>query len=73
MADIIGTIHPKNAMYIHEVIGTANNNEGAQYEMMLVNGHIPAIRSKTTGKHFLLGWQDILALAIKAGVDKEDE
>ncbi len=68
----LGTIRPKGTLYICTHVGDATDGEN-QYEMTLVNGHIPAVRSVTSGKFYLLSWEDILAMSVKAGIDKVDE
>jgi hypothetical protein len=69
---LVGTVHPAKSMFLRQHIGTAEN-EKLKYEMttILANG-CPLVESKQTGKHFSLSWQDILDLAVKAGIDIPD-
>ncbi len=69
----LGTIHPPDTLFFRSFAGTAKSGRN-EYEMSLnVGGSVPIVHSKQTGKWFVLPWEDIIELAIKAGVDKEKE
>lgn len=67
----IGTLHKKGTMFLRQHVGAADGGENSKYEMSLVNMTTPAIESKQTGRHFLLSWEDIINLAVEAGIDKK--
>lgn len=69
----IGTIHPKTKLFMRESVGNAQDDEkGITYELNTNFGNgIPIVRSSKTGKHFTLSWEDIIDLAVKAGIDEE--
>ena len=64
-------IDPK-AFYLHQQIGTGEL-DGRKYTMQMDTKCCPIIISDMTGKRFTLDWQDILELAIAAGIDEADE
>lgn len=67
----MSTMHPKNAMILRKHVGEAEGPDGAKFEMSLANGYIPCVKDMKTGKTFALGWDDIVAQAVAAGVSKE--
>ena len=68
---MLGTIHPKEALLLRVEVGNAKG-DSSSYEMSLVNGHIPCVKSALTKKSFTLCWQEIIQLAVDAGIDKKD-
>lgn len=69
----IGTIHSKDTMFMRETVGEAvDETLGITYEMTTNIGNgAPIVASSKTGKKFTLSWEDIIDLAIKAGVNEE--
>ena len=65
-------ITEKNAMHLRVEIGTGSQG-GQSYEMSLINGATPAVKSLKTGRTFILSWEDIVQQAQVAGVDNEPE
>lgn len=65
-------MYKPGTLFLHEQIGEATSDEGA-YRMLLINGHIPAIRSENTGQTFAFSWEDLLRISIASGVDKLPE
>ena len=65
----IGRVNPKGSMFLRNHVGEAANGK-RKYEMATNMNGTPIIESKQTGKWFSLSWQDILTLAIKAGIDE---
>jgi hypothetical protein len=68
-----GKIHDSKTMFLRMHVGEATDNEtGIEYEMStdLASGQ-PIIHSKKTGKWWSCGWQDLIELAVKAGIDTE--
>jgi len=64
----VGTIHPKTAVFMSQHVGAA----GDEFELMTSMNLSPMIQSRVTGKTWSLGWQELVQLAIAAGVNKED-
>lgn len=68
-----GEILPKGKMILREIAGDAEDGNGNHYELTThIGDGSPLVRSKQTGKCFRLPWCDILAMAVEAGIDKED-
>ena len=66
-----GEIHPKRTMFLRCHVGDARSGNTA-YEMSTNASCMnPIIQSKQTGKWFTLSWQDIIELAVEAGIDAE--
>ena len=65
---VLGVLNAKSTMIFHQQAGTA---EGADVTYTLINALSgePLVRSSKTGKEFRLSWQDIVTLAIRAGID----
>ena len=68
----IGTMHPAKSLFLREAVGTATLGE-IEYEMTTLMNRSPMIKSKKTGKWFVLSWQAIIELAVMAGIDEPDE
>jgi len=69
----IGTIHPKRTMFLRHAVGNIKDSESNEYEATAnVSDMSPIICSKQTGKYFTLNWDDIVRLAIDAGVDEDE-
>ena len=67
-----GRIH-KGAMFLRQYVGAAEDEDGGGYEMSVnVAGQHPIVTSKKTGNIFTLNWNDIVNMAVKAGIDRED-
>lgn len=65
-----GTIHNTKYMALRMHVGTAES-DGVAYEMSVDAGlRTPIVRSKQTGKWFTLSWNEIVNMAVAAGVDK---
>lgn len=68
--EIPGKILPPSAMILRQHIGRAEH-EGNQYEMSFsLNNGAPIVFSKTTGKWFMLPWEDVLKMAQERGIDQ---
>lgn len=68
----IGKIHDKKTMLLRFHVGTAEAVK-KKYYMALSNATTPIIISEQTGKYFSLGWDEIIDLAIIAGIDEQEE
>ncbi len=72
-APFIGRIIPAKAMILRHNVGTATGEDGTEYEMTTsVTDRSPLVKSSKTGKTFSLSWNDIINLAVQAGVDTPD-
>jgi hypothetical protein len=66
----IGIVHHKHSMFLR-VHGAEATNGKMKYECSAaVNSMAPIIVSAQTGQSFTLSWQEIINLAIDAGIDK---
>lgn len=66
----IGKIYKPKTMFFREGVGSAKSGSD-EYEMSLnMGGSCPIICSKTTGKWWTIGWEDLIELAVEAGIDK---
>jgi hypothetical protein len=69
-----GRLHEKQTMFLRQHVGEASGPDGKSYEMAVnMGGMTPIIESKQTGKWFTLSWQEILNMAVKAGIDEEGD
>lgn len=69
----LGTIKPKGTLILREQVGEAEAENGNSYELTTsVSSGQPIVRSQKTGKWFLLSWQEIIDLAVEAGVDLDE-
>jgi len=66
----VGEVMPKKTMILRVHAGKASAG-GFKYEMSNAISGQPIVQSKRTGKWFVLGWEDILSLAVKAGINKK--
>ena len=65
-----GTLHPPKTMFLRKVIGDAEDKDGNQYEVNVAGPGVPLVESKQTGNWFSLSFQDIVRLAVDAGIDE---
>lgn len=74
-AEPCGTLHGPLTLFMQTAVGTAKREDGGgQYELGCGGwgaGGPPIVRSKKTGQFYTLSWDDIVSLAINAGVDEE--
>lgn len=68
-----GKLYPAKSMFLRVSVGTANGDDGSEYELSSVGPHLPMVRSKKSGRFFSLSWDDVVALAMRAGVDEPGE
>lgn len=67
----LGKIHPKDALFMKVGHGGATSSSGKQYELNATLGGCPMISSKQTGKQWVLSWEELIRMAIDAGIDQE--
>lgn len=67
----LGTVHPERAMFLR-VHGVDAKNGKLEYECSAgAVGMGPIVLSKQTGLSFTLSWEEIIKLAIAAGIDRK--
>lgn len=69
---VIGTVETKDSLFLRKHAGTAKLGDNA-YELSTSMASLPLIKSEKTGKYWLISWQQLLDLAIQAGIDNSDE
>lgn len=70
MANSTGTIHESNTLFFRIEAGTATSPEGNKYELSIgVSGNAPIVHSNKSGQWFTLTWNQIIRMAIEAGID----
>jgi len=70
----VGTMHSRGALFlcIHAGEAAADGSDKPAYHLSVqAVGYHPIVRSEKTGKAFSLTWQDIIALAVAAGIDEK--
>ncbi|WKV22109.1 hypothetical protein Phage2-1_00109 [Achromobacter phage 2-1] len=68
-----GSIIDKESLMLCQHVGKATNPELGDFDMIVSMDFSPMIESEKTGKKFRLSWQQILELAIAAGIAQEDD
>ena len=69
-----GVLYGKNEapMSLHETIGTATDEDGNKFELI---SNLPArtmeVVDLQTDKVFQLGWNDVINMAVEAGISSE--
>lgn len=67
-----GKIYPSRSLILRVDCGTASDTDNS-YDLSTTMTGEPVIESKRTGKYFILGWQDIVDMAIESGIDIEEQ
>ena len=70
----VGTLHPEDTLFLKMKGGDIHNqktNELLYYVDANVAGMNPIVTSVKTHRVFTLSWQEIIKMAITAGIDKE--
>lgn len=74
MPEKIGKLLPSKTLVLRVHVGEAKDGESRAYEMTIsATSSEPIVRSQKSGRWFVLPWQDILRLAVEAGVDEEEQ
>jgi len=68
-----GTIYSPDHIFVRVEIGSATGHDGAKYDLGTSVDGQPLIRSSKTGKTFSLSWNELLNMAVDAGIDEQDE
>lgn len=66
----IGELHSKEAMILRWEVGEMDVN-GEKFDLTHTANCSPMVTSKKTGKTYILGWKDIVKLAIDNKVNEE--
>jgi len=66
----VGTLYPPRTMFLRQAAGEAEDKDGNQYEVAIAPPGLPLVQSKQTGNWFALSFQDIVRLAVDAGIDE---
>ncbi len=69
MAKTIGKMLDKKDLYITIHVGTAGHKK--EYHLALLVDSSPIVTSEKTNKRFNLPWNDIINMAIKAGINNK--
>lgn len=63
-----GTIRDEKYMSLRKFIGTCDADEHGELSMNIHMDGTPCIESKSTGQTWTIGWQELIHMAIEAGV-----
>jgi len=69
---MIGKILQPRTGLLRTKIGSAEDEEGNQYELSTSMAGSPILYSRKTEKYFVLSWEEIFSLAIEAGINQEE-
>lgn len=67
----MSTIYEKDAQGVQHHVKTVSFPDGSFYELLLVDGYVPAVKNGTTGKIVRFEWDQLLIQAIDKGVNDE--
>jgi hypothetical protein len=71
---MIGELHTLNTLLLCKEIGKADNSQDGDarrdYVLLLGMTGTMAVRCTQTDKTFVVGWKDILSLAVEAGINE---
>lgn len=67
-----GTIHPSGSLLLRSSRGDAEAVDGRKYEFSTTLHGQPCIRSEKSGKYFVVSWEELLQMAIDAGIDNAE-
>ncbi len=68
---MIGQLHPPTTLFFRIDVGTAKDPNGSVFEITAHTADkTPIVRSEKTGRWFTLSWEDIINLALEAGIEK---
>lgn len=69
-----GKIYPSSSLIMRTSYGSARSAEHGEFELNTDLGGSPLIRCEKTGKYWAIGWQELLGMAVEAGIaTQEDE
>lgn len=66
-----GRIYPSESLILHTSQGSARSAEHGEFELNTNLDGSPLIRSEKTGKYWSIGWQELLGMAVDAGITRQ--
>jgi len=68
-----GTVHEPNATFLRLDVGEATDeNTGITYELTLgVSASTPIVQSSLTQRSWTITWQELIVLAVQAGINDQ--
>ena len=69
---MLGQIYPKDKLILRMDVGRAENGDKV-YEMSTTMNGAPIVRSEQTGKWWIIGWDELIKLAVEAGIDEPEK
>lgn len=67
-----GKIHPRGSLFLRVGHCSAKSSSGQEYELNTLMHGAPCVRSEATGKYYVISWEEILGMAIEAGIDEAE-
>lgn len=68
-----GTLHTGKTMWLRQAIGTCKSGNGLEYDMDVnLGAYHPIIRSKKSGRWWTINWEQLVRMAIAAGIDEPE-
>jgi hypothetical protein len=64
-----GHLIESNAILLRRRLGEARIDDGSRYEIGASPTGAPIIRSRQSGRYWSLTWDELVALALEAGID----
>lgn len=72
--DTIGKIHPRGTIFLRRSYGKASDpRTDRDYDLDGSTGGLPMITSGRTGKIWSISWDELIDLAVAAGIDREGD
>ena len=68
-AQPIGRLLSKNAVLMVMTTGTATTDNGVECELFRTFAGEPGVKNKQTNQSFILEWEDIVDIAVTAGIE----
>lgn len=69
---MVGKVYPKGTLFLSIEAGSAANGERSYELLTSGSSGVPMIESNQTGKTWSISWNELLDLAIAAGIDSEE-
>ena len=68
-----GKIYPNGTLVLSIEAGSAGNEE-RRYQLLTSGASgVPIIESKQTGKAWSISWEELIAMAVDAGIDRDEQ
>lgn len=69
---MLGKVYPKDELIHRMHIGSAEHGDKA-YELNTLMSGAPLVKSKQTGKLWTISWDELIKLAVGAGIDEPEK